>query len=223
MIGRPRYIAAILAAAFTLLTGAGVRAEGLKFYPVDEAAKDPSLTAFRDSLLDAVSRRDVDFVVARTDPDIKLSFGDSYGREKLREWLTEGRSADLDAEAMWEELKTVLSLGGVFTKHGEYCTPYVFCLDVPGCPNCDPFETLFVVSEKAEAYAEPDGSAEVVATLSYDVLPIQENLYPWFKVTLPGGGSGYVTGPSFRMAVDYRAFFEKRDGAWLMTIFIAGD
>ncbi len=191
--------------------------------PVDEAAQDPGFLTFRDALVEAVVRRDTAFVVGHASPDIKLSFGESYGRDTFREWLDDAA----EGETYWKELETVLSLGGVFTERGAYCTPYVFCLDVPGCPDCDPFETLFVVSEQAEAYAEPDTSSEVVATLSYDVLSIAEHpnpwYSPWYKVTLPGGGSGYVAGPSFRMSVDYRAIFEKHDGEWRMTIFIVGD
>ena len=162
-------------------------------------------------------------MVGRAAPDIKLSFGDSYGRETFRAWLTEGQGDNLDADSYRMELERALSLGGVFLDKGNFCTPYVACREVPGCADCDPFDTLFVVSDAAKAYAAADKGSNVVAELSYDVLPILESSATWYKVSLPGGNEGYVSGPDFRMSVDYRGFFAKRDGIWQLDIFIAGD
>lgn len=199
-------------------------AQELKFQPVDEAGRDPSLAAYRAQLLDAVRRRDTDFVVAGSAADIRLSFGGDAGSASLRKALT--GTQDWEGEAYWKELQRILELGGVFLDDGSFCTPYTFCLDVPGCPQCDPFETVIVVRKSAVARARPQAEAPVVAQLSYDVLRMDADAYTgegWFPVFIPAGGRAFVSDEDARMPIDYRARFEKIDGRWLMTVFIAGD
>lgn len=206
------------------LLGGQVLAAELKLRPVDEGARDQSFASFRAALLEAVRQRDVESVVSRASPEIKLSFGGDVGRETFREGL-EGM-ADWGGEPYWRELERVLELGGVFQGTRYFCTPYISCVDVPGCPDCDPYETMFTLSDRAVAHAAPDPDSRVVAELSHDVLKIDydaEFAGDWTPVVLPDGSRGYVSGPDFRMSIDYRALFEKVDGRWRMTVFIAGD
>jgi hypothetical protein len=207
--------------AALLFLAAPAPAEELKFYPVDNAAQDPAFLAFRDELLAAIRRRDLEAVVAVASDDIKLSFGGSYGRRTFRERLVED---DMDLEiSYWKELERAIALGGVFEGPESFCTPYVFCLDVPDCDTCDPYETLIATSDRAPVYRKPDRDSEVVARLSYGVVRALDHGHPWQRIALPGGGTGYVAPPEFRSPIDYRARFEKREGLWLMTLFIAGD
>ncbi len=210
-----------LVAALAVLWACGAVAAGLKLAPVDEADRDPTLVKFRTALLAAVERRDVKYVVARADPKIRLSFGDDIGRKTFSRWL-KGKE-EWQGEAYWRELEMVLKLGGVFTAEGEFCTPYVSCMDVPGCPDCDPFETVFAVNEASRVYAHPDANAPILAELAYAVLTIAEDHYPWYKVRLSDGVTGFVTGPDFRSPVDYRAGLSKKSGRWRIRSFIAGD
>lgn len=206
------------------LLAAPVLAEEMKLKPVDQAGRDPAFAKFRTAMLDAVRRRDVDQVVAQADPEIKLSFGGDYGRETFRDLLT--GTAEWQGEPYWAELQRVLELGGVFMDTNSFCTPYVACLDVPGCPDCDPYETIFTLSGDAVARTAPAADAPVAARLSYDVLRLDtetEHEGEWIPVFLPDGSRAYVSGPDFRMSIDYRALFEKVDGKWRMTVFIAGD
>ena len=207
-----------------VLWAAPAGAAELKLLPVDEAAGNPSFLAYRGSLLDAVRRRDADYVVARAAPDIKLSFGGQYGRIMFRQALT--GEEEWEGERYWAELQRVLELGGVFLSDGAFCAPYISCVDVPGCVECDPYETVFVTSAYAVAHAKPELGGEVVARLSYDVLMLHPEMPyhgDWIPVLLPDGGAGYVKGPEFRMSIDYRARFEPFGKVWLMTVFIAGD
>lgn len=206
------------------LWAAAAGAAELKLLPVDEAAGNPSFMAFRGSLLDAVRRRDAEYVVARAAPDIRLSFGGQYGREMLLLSLT--GEEDWEGERYWTELQHVLELGGVFLSDGAFCAPYVSCVEVPNCMECDPFETVFVTSAYAVAHAKPELGGEIAARLSYDILmlnPDKPYQGDWIPVLLPGGGAGYVKGPEFRFVTDYRARFEKQAEGWLMTVFISGD
>jgi hypothetical protein len=223
---RPPRRCRVLTAVLTglLFLAAPVPAEELKLYPVDEAAEDPAFLAFRDDLLAAIRRRDLEAVVEASGDDIKLSFGGSYGRAAFREWLVED-DAGLGRQGIsyWVELERAIALGGLFVGPESFCTPYTFCLDIPDCDTCDPYETLIATSDRAPVYGSPDRNSDVVATLSYSVVRTLDHGHPWQRIALPGGGTGYVTAPEFRSPIDYRARFEKRDGRWLMTLFIAGD
>jgi hypothetical protein len=42
-------------------------------------------------------------------------------------------------------------------------------------------------------------------------------------VRLADGRTGFVRHDQVRSVLDYRAVFERREGHWLMTAFVAGD
>ncbi len=211
-----------IAIVLVLCSSLAVNAAELKLPPVDEAWKDPSLVSFRKGMLAAVKRRDVKYVVARAARSIKLSFGGYAGRKTFREWLTQEDMRDV----YWQELEAVFSLGGVFTGKDTFCTPYVACVDIPGCPDCDPYDMVFVVSDDAAVHAAMSTASPVMARLSYAVLRMDYSRdvdEGWLAVELPDGRVGYVTGPEFRMAVDHRALLRKRKGVCQIDVFVAGD
>lgn len=199
-------------------------AEGVKLRPIDQAGTDPSFAKFRSALLEAVRRRDTDFVVGQTSEDIKISFGGDEGREAFLGALT--GAEDWQGEAYWAELQRVLEMGAVRLEGGAFCMPYLACMNIPGCPECDPYDTVVVTSADTVARAKPRDDAPVVARLAYDVLQMNHEVdggEGWISVLLPGDRSGFVPAADARMAIDYRARFEKRGGTWRMTVFIAGD
>lgn len=216
-----------LAAGITVLWLAGgmtVAAGELRLKPVDQAARDPSFKTYRTALLDAVRRRDTEFVVLQAARDIKLSFGGDSGRDAFRDALT--GHEDWQGESYWRELQTVLELGGVFLSDGAFCAPYLACMDVPGCPYCDPYETVYVTKKDAVARTAPYPNASVAAKLSWNVLQTDyeaQGAQSWYTVRLPDGRAAYIADSDARMAIDYRARFEKTAEGWRMTVFIAGD
>ncbi len=215
---------ALMAGMILLALALPSSARELKLRPVDEAARNPAFAKYRAALIEAVRRRDVDYVVARAAPEIKLSFGGQYGQDAFRASLT--GTAEWEGEPYWMELRRALELGGVFLDANTFCTPYISCLEVPGCPDCNPFETVYVVSGDAVAHAAADPDSQVIARLSYDVLQMDSDKGfegDFIPVRLPDGRSAFVTGPDFRFAIDYRARFEKTNEGWRMTVFIAGD
>jgi hypothetical protein len=45
----------------------------------------------------------------------------------------------------------------------------------------------------------------------------------WLNVRLADGSTGYINVKYVRSPIGYRAIFERTDGRWVMTYFIAGD
>lgn len=217
-------LAAMAGAATAALYPQAGLAQVLRMEPVDQASQDPSFAAYRDMLLQAIRTRDSNAVVNLASTDIMLSFGGDAGRGSLRRNL-EGFES-WQGEAYWGELQRVLELGGVFLEDGAFCSPYLACLDPPGCADCDPFETVFVTGGDVAARDAPESDARIVARLSYDVLRMDADAYSgenWYPVHLPTGRKAFVSAADARMSIDYRARFEKTGGRWVMTVFIAGD
>ncbi len=215
-----------LASCLLVATGLAttpVAGETVKILPVDEAAQVPEFLALRDRLLTAVRQRDLEAVVAVAAADIKLSFGGDYGRDQFRKRLLSDDNGE--GGSYWNELEWALKLGGVFNgEHGrQFCTPYVSCNGSHQCTDCDPFEVLVAVSDRAPVYASADAGASVLDHLSYDVVKLLDYGSSRQRVELVDGRIGYVAFPDFRSPIGYRAYFEKRDGRWQMRIFIAGD
>lgn len=211
----------VLAAVVSPPSQAG---EQLRLKPVDQADRDREFSLWRKDFIEAVRRRDVDYVVARAAANIKLSFGGDYGPDTFRQFLT--GNVEWQGEAYWRELQTVLELGGVFMEDGAFCSPYLACIDVPGCDECDPYETVYVVRADAVARQEPKKEAAVAAKLSWNVLPLDyeaDSPAGWYAVKLWNGRTAYLSDGDARMAVDYRARFERKPKGWRMTVFIAGD
>lgn len=216
------------AALLVLAVAAQAQAAGPVVQPPrDDAAKDPSFAAYRAALMKAVKKRDVERLVAASTPEIKLSFGGQHGRKTLRALLSGKGAEGADRPAFyWRELETILGMGGVFNKHGNFCAPYPSCVDVTPCPDCDAFDTIFVTAKNAPAHAKPDGKSRVVSRHSYNVLRYdfdKKSPEDWLPVKLPTGGTGYVRRTDLRMPVDYRAYFTKIDGKWMMKMFLGGD
>lgn len=189
--------------------------EGPKLMPVDEATSDPSLVAFRNDLLTAVRRGDVEAVVALADPKIRTSFGNGGGAEELRRRLKEG--------PLMKELERLLPLGGKFVGEGEsrsFWAPYVYS----AWPDRhDAFESLAVIGENVPLRESPDANARVIATLSHDIVAREKQQGDWQQVKTADGRSGWVETRSVLSPVGYRAGFMKLDGQWRMNALVAGD
>ncbi len=188
--------------------------------PVDEAPEDPEFFAFRAALQRALAGRDTAALLAIVDPEIKLSFGGSWG---LADFRAEWRPSDPDSP-IWTELAAVLALGGRFRGEGRFVAPYTFT-DSPD--EVDPFAALIVIDASAPARAAPDPEAEPLVVLSFDVVRREwdppATLDGWTAIRLADDRLAFIRSSSVRSPIDYRAFFERRDGRWRMTIFIAGD
>lgn len=200
-----------------------------RILPVDEGKADTSFKLFREKLIEAVEKRDVKYVVGILDPAVVNSFGGNGGIEEFKKmWKTNSPKSEL-----WDELLIVLTSGGSFFKEETnrlFCAPYSF-KQFP--EDLDAFEYQLIFDHNVNLRARPDLKAETVAHLSYNVVKVdyessiadknKEGRYVWLKVETLGGKKGFVSAKFVRSAIDYRACFEKKNGKWKMTSFVAGD
>ena len=194
------------------LTGLG------KARPKDEASRDPSLAAFRDTLIAIVQRRDSAALHARFSPVIKYSFGESQGGPAglFAHWRQHHSMSKL-----WETLSDVLAHGGVFETGGFYA-PWTF----KALPDSlDSFEHLVIRDSNVVVRAKADRSDPGFGTLSYDIVrsgPYRADSV-WREIRLPDGRSGFVPVDQVRSPIEWRVGMRKSGGRWQIDFFIAGD
>jgi len=214
-----------------------VAAQEVKLYPVDEAAKDASFKRFRDKLIVALKRRDRKFLLSSLHPKILNSYGGEGGiREFVDTW-----ELNSPTSKVWKELLTVLSLGGSFdNENGQktFGAPYIssrwdsLANKLPP-DGADAFTHSAIIAASVPIYSKPDAAGRAVAFLSYDVVEVDNERSVWrdadrdellwVKIKTLKSQEGYVQGDRIRSAIDYRAYFKKVRGKWLMYIFVAGD
>src|SRR5262245_49003519 len=89
--------------------------------PVDEASRRADFVEFRRRLQDAVAKKDEAAILAAVDPGVRISFGDSGGKEAFKAEVIENRDEDF-----WLEFATILRLGGRFRTNDDFDAPYTF-------------------------------------------------------------------------------------------------
>jgi hypothetical protein len=194
-----------------------------RLLPRDEA--DSSFHAFRAQLLASLSRHDTTFLYSILAPQIKNSFGgdDSLSGFK-RIWNMDSRDTHV-----WSALTRALQMGGKLAD-STFIAPYVYAF---WPDSIDAFSYVAVTNNAAPVRAAPDPAAPVTGTASYSILKLEDwkNLAEsgvatdstWARVKLPDGRTVWLASRDVYSPISWRAFFEKRNGRWLMTIFVAGD
>jgi hypothetical protein len=195
-----------------------------KLYPVDEAARDPSLFVLRARLLEAIQKRDTAFILSSLSPDIVNSFGGNGGVAEFKEqWRLEQPDSKL-----WHTLASVLALGGSFQNEGTFAAPYTFSR-FPD--QLDAFEHGVIVGESVRVRQKATADSPVVASLSFDIVVVTDwgakssgdGKQGWVRIKIASGREGYIASGYVRSPIDYRAVFEKRPGRWLITTLVVGD
>lgn len=204
-------------AAATLIAG-----PAKKLLPVDEAAKDSSFFIFRSRLMEAVAAHDAKQLMGFLSPKIMNNFGGNGGIEEFRQqWQPEDKESKL-----WLELGRVLSLGGKFSQDGSFSAPYYFAA-WPDDGSIDAFEWVAVVGENIRVREKPDVNSAVIGKLSFELVRIEEQQdgasEEWTKVKLADGKKGFVASRFTGSGIGWRAAFDKENGEWRMTSFVAGD
>ena len=181
--------------------------------PVDEAPREPSLVAYRAALLAAVRARDVERVIALSDPDIRTSFGDDGGSAQLRRRLARPE--------LWEDLEHLLTMGGTFRGEAierSFWAPYVYSAWPDGY---DAFTHVAVIAAEVPLRASQEADARAIALLSYDI--VERPGGRGGNVRTADGRDGWVDPKHLRSPIGYRAGFARRGESWRMTALVAGD
>ena len=193
--------------------------------PIDEAGADTSFVSFRQRLLSAIERRDTSFLLGSIDPAIRLSFGDDNGIGRFREvW-----KLDSPVSPVWHVLNRILSMGGKY-ENRRFTAPYVFA-HWPA--SIDAFEHGAVTGTGVAVRERPNVESAVLTRLSHTIVKVDEWLNHdhdgmplidgWVKVRLSDGRAGYMSGRYVYSPVGYRAMFYKTNGAWRLSLLVAGD
>jgi hypothetical protein len=192
--------------------------------PIDEADQNPDFKAFRDSLLAAVERKDLDFLLDHVDDQIRVSFGTDQGKvDFVRFWKLNEQPEE---SRIWAELKEVLRLGGTFRgeERTSFTAPYLFNRFPKGF---DEFLYAAIIDSVVYLREEPDSSSAVLDTLRYSIVKKASVFWTredsWSRVETLSGIEGYVEGRSARSPLDFRANFTKKNSKWKMIFFVAGD
>lgn len=209
----------ISALLLSLLIAQPAAAPGLRrLPPVDHCASDPSFVEFREDLRRAIARKDLDHLLAVLADDALVDLGGGTGRAAFMEAWQLDRP---DTSTVWQELGEVLRLGCFRDPEQGNWSPSMF---ISGDID-DPFGTALVIRPGATLHHAPDAASPVVATLEWDLVSIVEwnGEDPWQRVQLADGVEGYARTSDLRSPADYRAGFQRVDGRWRITAFVAGD
>lgn len=209
-------------AAFLLLLsliGTGT-AEARRLPPVDGCARAPGFAAFRARLLRAVARQDVRFIQRMIADDIVNSPGSYPGREGFQGWL--------GASSLWYELEKMFRLGCAIDAGGRAWVPgfSLAATDEERVVHPDGSTVVLILGPRVQVRAAPSESSRVIGTLNWNVITATPNKLQyddWWRVRLPDGRRGYLTGANhLRFLGNLRAVFERRQGRWRMTVFATG-
>ena len=225
-------ILSVITLIFIFSTLGAAQQKERQVMPVDEGKSDASFAAFRQKFIAAVKKRDVKFLIDALDRDVKGSFGGDDGIADFKRLWKLDRP---EKSELWNELLTVLTNGGTFLKepaikNKQFCAPYSFTVFPE---DLDAFEYSMIFGSNVNLRAAPNLEAKVVAQLSYNVVKVdyensiadkmKEGEFDWLKIETLGGKKGFVSAEFVRSPIDFRGCFEKINGKWKMTVFLAGD
>ena len=172
-------------------------------------------------MLAGAQRRDTAFLYSILALDIKNSFG---GDDSVSGFRRIWRMESPDSSRIWGALTRILTLGG--RMRGEtFVAPYVYAA---WPDDVDAFDYVAVTSDNVPAHASADSSSAMVARLAYSILRLEEwpdrdDARSLARVRLPDGRAVWVRSGQIYSPVGWRAFLEKRNGRWTMTLLVAGD
>lgn len=216
----------IRAVMLSLLFCGPALADRQSFPPVDEAERDPTLVAFRESLLASVAARDTDTVIAAACPDIYLSHGGSGGPGEFLEYLGPENSSleDQSREAYWSDLETTLSQPGYFDDEGEFWMPHQWQITLPA--SLDPYVAYFVTGENVSLRQAAEPGSPALSLISYEIVivPTHRDGADYQPVMLTDGTRGFMHGDFLWPMTGHRAALVKSDaGEWQLCTFVSGD
>ena len=213
--------AAILALAALAGTAPPVSSPS-RLPPIDQCATVAGFPEFRSTLLDAIKRRDSNALLALISDDILATFGQGgSGKREFTDTWNLAKPGPDKTSAVWDALGKALGLGCAWSGDALVSPSIIAQID----PMVDGFTTVLAVAPGAALRTAPSQEAPVLAALNWELLTLRETEAgdDWFAVARADGAMGFVRKDQVRSVIDYRAVFERRDGRWLITAFVAGD
>jgi hypothetical protein len=214
-------------ALLACLLTAGAHAQEIRFTPIDEGASDLAWQTYKNQLIEALEAKNHKAVLGAVDPDVDNGPDQKRGIDEFR------RRWDLadDRSPLWSELRKAVSLGGAFVKNDKgqsrFCTPYVAAR---WPTTVDPFGFGAIVAADVLVKAEPSSEARTVATLTHEVVPVEDwevadkiAGFPqkWTRIRV-SGEPGFVPEEQIRSPIEHMACFAGAGGRWRLVSFTAG-
>ncbi|MCH2547882.1 MAG: hypothetical protein MK052_09785 [Alphaproteobacteria bacterium] len=188
----------------------------------------PSFTPFIQQLNAAIASKDVKFLKASLDDNIKFDFSESVGKEAfMQSW---GLDDDSQNSNLWRAMEQLIDMGGYrfLDQHSRLIAIVFPCSFQPlpannwiarQYPGYSGYDYVVVTSENA-ALKNEDGST-VRMLQKHETLYTPDGLH---EIVLAHDGSkGLVSFNDIRSPVDYRMFIRQDQGAWKISLFIQGD
>lgn len=192
----------------------------------DDFSEAEGFDAFLADLKQAVAEKDAEFILAMADDRIRYSFGAEGGKEGF---VAAWKLDTPEESPFWEVMAEVLRIGGYASSLDGLETMVVFPCTFGELP-LDSWvymsDTLFspydyAVVVRAEAVLYDDAGNALRNLKPGEVLRRVGESQSRFSTH--DGLTGNVHTVTVRSPLDYRAFFQRKDGEWTMPLFIAGD
>jgi len=185
---------------------------------VDETHEDFSLKIFMGQFIEAVKSRDIKRIERLLDTEFRYGFGGGDRDDFL---------ADMEQRReLWEELDTLLALGGCFVGPDNFVVPYSFLLEIPE-ESCADFDCHVIVGNRVNVRVTPDINSPISFQLSYNIVRVENRekmgKNTWLGIATLDGKKGYVHRKYVRHPLDYRMGFKRDHGAWIAEWLSSGD
>ena len=203
-----------------LTVALALAAAPVRLPPVDRCGGDPEFQTLRSQLEQVVAKQDFNGLQGLMADNVRVTFGGRYGRDDFRRfWQQSNERAEL-----WKELRNAMRLGCATAVDGqgkEYrAMPSAFVLG----DDLDGFTTWVALPGAILRSSSSARSGVRMRLPAWTVLhEVEHDGGQWIEARTPKGRRGFVSTTQARSIIDYRIVFGRRDGAWKITAFVAGD
>lgn len=207
--------------------------EAGRINPVDEGQLRADFNSFRNDLINAISRKDVTFIMNMLDDKVRYSYEKTPGSGKDGFKKFWGLDKNSTSSKLWQELNKVVQLGGTFDNKDQtvFTAPYMYTVFPSGY---DPAEYASITGKSVRMRAKPSRGSSNLASLTYQIVRLLPERNPrserigkerhfWRKIQLEDGTTGYVYGQYLHGPSNYHASFERAEGGWKMFVFVEGE
>jgi hypothetical protein len=211
--------ATLLASALFGAASGAQAAPAKQFPPRDECLSIDGYFDLRQKFEDTVKRRDAKALLAMVSPTISWSFGGEGGKADFaKNWKLETGKAS----PIWAELDKIVRLGCFNQGSDNPTMPHFFGQDT-GAQS--PGGTALVLGPAVNLRAQPTTASASLRKINWEVVTTLETSPDgkWTKVRDAEGKTGYIRNDYLRDDLDYRIGFERKDGGWVISFFVAGD